>query len=121
MDLAYEFSKLSLKDADAYNSTFPINNFRFQLNQFADNLTKPIVPLMKLPSFIKRIFQACAVMCAGLLFLGGPILSTTIIAALLFNEYHLFVCVYAAWFIFDLNKSSCGGRRIEFIRRLKIW
>ncbi|XP_070538482.1 2-acylglycerol O-acyltransferase 1-like [Ptychodera flava] len=40
---------------------------------------------------------------------------------LLFTRYYWLVLLYLAWLAYDWNTPSCGGRRIDSVRRWKVW
>ena len=70
---------------------------------------------------IKHIFQMCSVVLTGVIFLGGAVIGTSIIAILYFYECYYTLALYMAFYALDFNRAVRGGRRCNLMRHFQIW
>ncbi|CAH1792021.1 unnamed protein product [Owenia fusiformis] len=78
------------------------------------------VPLHRIPT--PRRLQTLAVLQWSLLFILGPVICYLLfLYILLFTQFTYVPLFYLAWILYDRNTSSTGGRRINWVRKLKIW
>lgn len=71
---------------------------------------------------LHRRIETTAVILFYYSFYFGALAGTCIIVGLFFTSYYPLAVLYLTWaYIFDSGTPSHGGRRAEFVRRLKIW
>lgn len=72
----------------------------------------------------ERLLQTISVLCYTLLFSLIPVICLVVFIGLLMTRLAVLPLTYAGWIAYDVavkKTSSCGGRRLETVRRLSIW
>ena len=73
---------------------------------------------------LERRLQTAAVLLYTGLFVFAPIISVLAFIFVIFTPLFLLALGYAVWMYYDIfvqKTSSRGGRRFDFVRRLKVW
>ena len=71
---------------------------------------------------LHRRIETAAVAVFYYSFYFGAFAGTCIIIGLFFTSYYPLALLYLSWaYIFDYGTPSHGGRRVEFVRRLRLW
>eukprot|EP00112_Aurelia_sp_Birch-Aquarium-sp1_P004900 Seg1554.2 transcript_id=Seg1554.2/GoldUCD/mRNA.D3Y31 product="2-acylglycerol O-acyltransferase 2-A" protein_id=Seg1554.2/GoldUCD/D3Y31 len=70
---------------------------------------------------LSRRLQTFAVCCAVFIGFIGHALGIIAFLILFLSRFWLVAVFYACWMIVDHDSSSRGGRRINFIRKLRVW
>ena len=70
---------------------------------------------------LERRLQTYAVFHHVSTFFFFGISSTLFLFFMLFTPFFWLSWLYIIWYIYDFNRSSRGGRRFEFMRRLRLW
>lgn len=71
---------------------------------------------------LHRRIETTAVILFYYSFYFGALIGTCIIIGLFFTSYYPLALLYLTWaYVFDSGTPSHGGRRVEFVRRLRLW
>ena len=101
---------------------FVLAQFFNSLNQHSHRDKMPLVEFAPLRIPLHRRLETAAVAFYYYSFYFGALIGTLIILGLFFTSYYPLAILYLSWaYLIDGRTPEHGGRRSNFIRKLRIW